>query len=78
MNNGFWDKIEGKTNVSKNQIIELANKLKDGHMKDKDTLEEVIDTLASLTGKKVSSEKKQKIIDKIVNDKVPKNIDKMF
>ena len=42
------------------------------------TLNEVIDNLSSLTGKEVSQEKRKKIIDKIVNDKVPKNVDKMF
>jgi hypothetical protein len=47
-------------------------------MKDEKTLTEVIDTLSAMTGKKVSDEKKKKIIDKVVNDKVPKNIDKMF
>ena len=47
-------------------------------MKDEKTLNEVIDTLSSLTGKEVSSEKRKKIIEKIVNDKVPKNVDKMF
>ena len=47
-------------------------------MKDKDTLLEVIDELSSLTGRSVSDEKKEKIINAIINDKVPNNIDKKF
>ena len=78
MDNSFWNKVENKTKVSKNNIIDLARKLSNGNMKDEKTLNEVIDTLSSLTGKKVSDEKRQKIIDKITKDKVPKNIDKMF
>ena len=31
-----------------------------------------------MTGKEVSKEKEEKIIETIKNDKVPKNIDKMF
>ena len=78
MDNSFWNKVESKTNVSKDNIIELAQKLANGNMKDEKTLNEVIDTLSSLTGKSVSDEKREKIINKIVKDKVPKNVDKMF
>ena len=78
LDNSFWDKVENKTKVSKETIIDLARKLQNGNMKNKDTLNEIIDTLSSLTGKKVSDEKRQKIIDKVVGDEVPHNIDKMF
>ena len=44
----------------------------------KKTIREVITTLSSMTGKQVSKEKQDKIVDTIVNDKVPKNVDKMF
>ena len=47
-------------------------------MKDEGTLREVIDTLSTMTGKKVTEEQKEKIISKIVDDKVPQDVDKMF
>ena len=47
-------------------------------MKDRNTLMEVIDELSNLTGREVSSEKKEKIVNAIVNDKVPRNIEKNF
>lgn len=78
MDNKFWGKVQNKTKVSKDTIMSLAQKLANGNMKDENTLREVIDTLSDITGKSVSEEKKQKIINKIVNDKVPKNVDKMF
>ena len=31
-----------------------------------------------MTGKKVSKEKEDKIVNAVINDNVPKNIDKMF
>lgn len=47
-------------------------------MKDETTLKEVINDLAQMTGRKVSKEKEQKIIDTILNDKVPKDLDKFL
>ncbi len=74
----FFKKVENKTKVDKNTIISLAQKLQNGNMKDEGTLREVIDTLSTMTGKKVTEEQKEKIISKIVDDKVPQDVDKMF
>ena len=74
----LFNKIEKKTNVSKDTILSLANKLQDGNMKDEKTLGEVVDEIAAMTGKNISKEKKEKIINTIIKDKVPENVDKMF
>ena len=50
----LFKKVEKKTNVSKDTILSLAEKLQKGNMKDEKTLGEVIDTLSKMTGKKVS------------------------
>ena len=42
------------------------------------TLREVIKSLSTMTGREISKEKEDKIIEAVKNDKVPKNIDKMF
>ena len=54
----FFKKVEKKTNVSKDTILNLAEKLQKGNMKDEKTLSEVIDTLSKMTGKKVSEVQK--------------------
>ncbi len=74
----FFKKVENKTNVNKDTILGLAKKLQTSNMKDESTIREVINDISKLTGKEVSKEKEDKIIKAIVNDKVPKNIDKMF
>lgn len=74
----FFNKVEKKTNVSKNTILDLAKKLQSSNLKDESTLREVIRELGKMTGKEVSKEKEEKIINAVVNDKVPKNVDKMF
>ena len=78
LDDSFFKKIEKKTKVNKNTIVSLAEKLQKGNMKDEKTLSEVIDTLSAMTGKKVNKELKDKIIKKVVDDEVPKNVDKMF
>ena len=74
----FFNKVEKKTKVDKDTILSLATKLQKGSLKDEATLREVISTLSSLTGKQVSKEKEDKIVDTILKDKVPKSVDKMF
>ena len=78
LNDSFFKKVEKKTKVDKNTILDLAKKLQDGNMKDENTLREVISTLSQMTGKVVTKEQEDKIISKVVGGKVPENIDKMF
>ncbi len=74
----FFKRVENKTKVDKDTIISLATKLQKGNLKDEQTLREVISTLSNLTGKKITKEREDKIIDTILKDKVPKRVDKMF
>ena len=74
----FFDKVEKKTKVSKDTIVSLAQKLQNGNMKDESTLREVISTLSKMTGKSVSKEKEDKIVETIIKDKIPKGVEKMF
>lgn len=74
----LFNKIEQKTNINKETILNLANKLQNNNMKDENTIREVIQDISKLTGKEVTKDKEDKIINAIVNDKIPKNIDKMF
>ena len=78
MNEEILNKVSNKTNVDKDLIIKLAQKLSNGDMKDESAIEEVINSLSKATGKNVSPELKSKIKKTIKEDKVPKNLDKMF
>ena len=74
----FFKRVENKTNVDKNTIMSLAKKLQNNNMKDEKTLREVVKEISEMTGKEVTKEKEDKIINAIMKDNVPKNIDKMF
>ena len=69
--------MEKKTNVNKETILELAKKLQQNNLKDEGALRDVIHELSKMTGKEVSKEKEDKIIKAVVEDKVPKDIDKL-
>ena len=45
-------------------------------MKNEETLKEVIQDISRITGREVSPEKEQKIIDTVLNDGVPKDLNK--
>ena len=76
MNDNLFKRIEEKTKVDRDTIVSLARKLQNGNYKDENILREIIHELSDITGKDVSKEKEEKIINTIINDKVPKDIEK--
>lgn len=75
----FFKKVEKKTNVDKNTIMSLAKKLQDSNnMKDEKVLRDMVQEISSITGKEVSKEREDKIVNAIIKDNIPKDIDKMF
>ena len=74
----FFKKVQNKTNVDKTTIINLAEKLQNADMKDEKTIRNVISEISALTGKDVTKEKEDKIVNAILKDNIPTNIDKMF
>ena len=76
MKDDLLGRIEKKTSVDRDTIVSLAHELQSGNYKDENTLRNIIHKLSSITGREVSQEKEDKIINMIVNDKVPKDIEK--
>ncbi len=74
----FFNRVEKKTNVGKDTILDLAKKLQQNDLKNEGTLREVIQTLSQMTGRDVTKEQEDKIINAVVTDKVPKDIDKLI
>lgn len=78
LKDSLFHKIEKKTNLNKETILSLANKLQQTDMKKEESIRDIIRDISNLTGKEVSKEKEEKIIHAILNNQVPNNIDKMF
>ena len=76
--NSFLNKVEKKTNVSKESILNIASKLNNNNLKDEKTIRDVIEELSKLTNKNVSKEQSDKIVKAVLGDKIPNNIENMF
>ena len=74
----FFKKVEKKTHINKDTIFSLAAKLQKSNMQDENNIREVIHDLSNMTGKEVSKEKEEQIIDAIKKNKVPKDMNNMF
>ena len=74
----FLNRVERKTNVSKESILDIASRLKDGDLKDENTIRGVIDELSKLTGKEVSKEHSDKIVNAVIGNKIPNNLENMI
>ena len=74
----FFKRVEKKTNVSKKSILDIASKLKDGNLKDENTIRGVIEELSKLTGNEVSKEESDRIVNAVIKDKIPNNLESML
>ena len=74
----FFNKIEKKTNVNKETILSIASKLQQSDMKDEATLKNLVKEIGQVAGREVSEEKTNKIVQAILNDNIPKDLDKML
>ena len=74
----FFNKVEKKTNVNKQTILDLTKKVQSSNMNDENTIRDLIKEISDITGKGVSKEKEDKIVNAVVGDKVPKDLDKFI
>jgi predicted transcriptional regulator len=72
----FFKKVESKTNVSKDKIINLAKKVQTQDLKNEANLKDLIKEISEMAGKSVSKEQEDKIIKAVIGDKIPKDLDK--
>ena len=76
-NDALFKRVENKSGIDKDTIMSLANKIQNSDMKNENVLRDVIKELSNLTGKEVSKEKEDKIVNTILSDNVP-DINKMI
>ena len=77
MNNNLFNKVVQKTNVKKNDIINLAKSIQNKNMNDENNLRDLIHTIATMAGKDVDKEKEDKIVNAVKNNQVNDEIKKM-
>lgn len=81
MSDNLFDKIEKSSNLNKESIFNIANSVKNANFKDDKVVRQLIRQLSTLTGKSVSKEKEDKIVNAVINNNMPidfSTISKMF
>ncbi|MTT31264.1 stage VI sporulation protein F [Terrilactibacillus sp. BCM23-1] len=79
--NPFFDHIEKKTNVKKEDIFSLANSVSNADFHDEKTVRDLIGQVAKLANVSVPKEKEDQLVKTIINNNVPLNfssLSKMF
>ena len=81
-NNNFSYGYNSETEVKDSKATNTdnnTNTIESNNIKEYEkTLKEVISTLSEMTGRKVSKEQEEKIINTVINDKVPSDLDKYY
>ncbi|MDN4527621.1 stage VI sporulation protein F [Fictibacillus fluitans] len=80
-NHQFFDNVEKKTNVKKEDIFKLAQTVSNENLRDERTLRRLISQVASLAGVPVSKQKEDQIVSAVINNNVPldfSTLSKMF
>jgi len=77
VNQNFFDKIEKKTNVKKEDIIRLANSVSSANLRDEKTLRKLIADVAKVANVSVSKSKEDKIVNAILNNQIPSDLSQL-
>lgn len=80
-NHPFFDHIEKKTNVKREDIFSLADSITNANFQDEETVRQIIGRVAKLAKVDVPKQKEDQIVKAIVNNNIPMNfssIAKMF
>lgn len=78
MDEKIFDKVEEKTNVKREDIINLAKSIQGKDMNNERNLRKLIQDVAKLAGKTVSKEKEEKIIKAVKKNQVKDGLNKML
>ncbi|WP_296878533.1 stage VI sporulation protein F [Thomasclavelia sp.] len=73
----FLDKVVKKTNVNKKEIMKLASDLQTKDLNNENDIREFIMSVAKVTNKSISTNKVDKLVSMIKNNKIPRDIDRM-
>lgn len=71
------DKVSMKTNISKNDILALAQVLQTKDLNNEKDIRDFVYQISKMTGKPVSETQINKIISVIQNNQVPNSLDKL-
>lgn len=77
LSQNFFDNIEKRTNVKKEDIFKLANSVSNANLKDERTLRQLIADVSRIANVPVSKEKEEKIVQAILNNNMPADLSQL-
>jgi Stage VI sporulation protein F len=79
--NQFFDKIEKKTSVKKDEIFKLAHSVSGANLRDERTIRMLISQVSTMAGVAVTKQKEDQIVQAILSNNIPLDLatlSKMF
>ena len=76
MNNPF-NRIKQSTNITPDEIYNIAESVKHANFSDEQTVRQLIQHLAKVANRPISKSKENQIVDMIVKNNVPMNMEEL-
>nr|WP_184244768.1 stage VI sporulation protein F [Gracilibacillus halotolerans] len=70
----MFDQISKKTNMKPDDILKVAQSVQNADFSDQKTVRQLVKQLSQMTGKPVSKQKEDKIVQAITNNNLPKDM----
>ncbi|HLS06626.1 MAG TPA: stage VI sporulation protein F [Bacillota bacterium] len=76
MNNPF-DQIKQETNITPDEIYDIAESVKHANFTDERTVRQLIQQLAKIANRPISKAKEEQMVEMILNNNLPTTIDEL-
>lgn len=72
-----FSKIEQKSNLSVDDIYRIAQSIQHADFSDEHTVRKIVQNLSQMTNRPISIEKEDQIVQSIVNNQIPRDIESL-
>lgn len=70
----IFNKIQNETNLRPEDIYQMAASIKNADFSNERAVRNIVQQISKMAGKNLSADKEKKIIESIVNNKVPNDV----
>lgn len=74
---GLFDKLQKNANINPEEVYKVADSVKHANFKDEQTVRNLVKQLAQMANKPLSKEREDKIVQSIVNNNMPSDMNSL-
>lgn len=74
---GLFDKLNQKANINPDDVYKVADSVKNADFSNEETVRNLVRKLANMANKPLSKEKENKIVQSIIKNKMPADIESL-